>query len=1286
DEISTLISPLASRQYVYSKVEAGQTFPTFSYVQQHYYNRDEMNSMVSTLAPKDSVYTKLEADQRYKPIDYQIDLSGYCSRDEVNTIASTLASKNTVYTKTESDQRYKSIEDPFIFPTNVGVNSSDGKRRYYVGHNGPTYNFSPEGFDWRNVADTKSVLIVNNEDNGVVNIPGTLKVGQVTLSNTTDDALIVSGAIYSGLNKIATEIFVTDALQDYMPWQVIYDTFAVSTNVWSKAQADGRFVLKTLFDEFTLGVYSIDQVNNIFAQSANVFSKSQSDARYMPVSVLYDTFAVSTNVWSKSDADERFVLNTFFDEFSQSVYSKDQSDAQYLPITYSPPAHPDLSPYLLTSTANTLYKGTDWQPSGYALTTDLENYLPTSFAQTVFSKDETNSILSNYYTKSQTDGIYLQPSSLGSYYTKTQSDSRYILTGSPIVFPTNVGHDSSDGKRRFYFANNGRTYNYSPDGFQWRNSTDTNTLLTLANDGMLTTGTLATGNVALGYNILFLASLNDSNHFISHGMSAVATQHNFNHDGILVHSGIGGGALAQSGQTALRWLNGVVTIPGSLKVSGGVDIPEVSLLPKNNSDTRPAFQVQAFSHDNQSIFFDANWNGTDLIASFGSFFRIRKFNGNLWIGGGTAAIGSTANMTDFIQMSPSGQITLMNNSADALKVNGSIYSGGNKVATEVYVNSAVSASKPWENKASLELNVGSGDTHCFIDFHSSSTAADYNFRIVRDPGTNSPARIQQQGTEPIIIEALQATGLSLSPTNNAVASGGSVVFSSSVRHDGGVAINGYTSQQQQQGYGCLDVFGVGTVASTQSANVSLFCKYACVSHTYFTHSDARWKENIRPVSGLDVIDKIDVRVFDWKDALLGKNQIGFIAQEVREYLPQYVYELPTDTPTDDPPLSVDYQAMNCLLWQVVKDLKQEIAEIKRTIKGTNNTVSLNLNTNDSTSISTGSLVVPGGVGVAKTISAKTISVGSSSTDGSELLKFNTDRPWSFFQQSAGSSSVLALRSSTTAKSFCIQDPTLQNIFICTVGAANGVTVAATADAVSIASGALHVAGGVGIAKNVWIGGSLTMPYTLNQPYITLLRNDGQNLLQVFPVGTLSTSYVRLTAASGSKGRIAVKNGVIDYWDMDSTGITTTAPLSITNTTDAGNSTTGALTVSGGVGIAKKLYVGSTITCTSLTQTSDRNLKEDITALDDAVGFVNSLQPVSYRFKRNSRKDKSMGLIAQDVLTACKKYTMPGDLVKEELDGHYTLDYSQLLAPLIRSHQQMFNMLITLAARLERLEN
>ncbi|KAJ3278915.1 hypothetical protein HK104_001926, partial [Borealophlyctis nickersoniae] len=124
-------------------------------------------------------------------------------------------------------------------------------------------------------------------------------------------------------------------------------------------------------------------------------------------------------------------------------------------------------------------------------------------------------------------------------------------------------------------------------------------------------------------------------------------------------------------------------------------------------------------------------------------------------------------------------------------------------------------------------------------------------------------------------------------------------------------------------------------------------------------------------------------------------------------------------------------------------------------------------------------------------------------------------------------------------------------------------------------------------------------------------------------------------------------------------------LTVSATQDSTSATTGALVVAGGVGIAKSLKVGTTITCTSLSQTSDKNLKEDITDLDNTYGFINALRP--------------------DILAVCRAYKMPEDLVKQESDGYYSLDYSQLLAPMIRCQQGLFDMIVTLMERVAKLE-
>ncbi|KAJ3245115.1 hypothetical protein HK104_007987, partial [Borealophlyctis nickersoniae] len=264
-----------------------------------------------------------------------------------------------------------------------------------------------------------------------------------------------------------------------------------------------------------------------------------------------------------SQADGRFALKTDLESIGYSFYTKEQADARFMPVTYTPPTV-DLSGYVLQTTADTLYKDINWEPDPnvWAAKSDLLDFLPFNYSQQLFyPRPEADSIfatkafvqasyvqpsaLGNYYTKAESDTYYVQRSTLSSYYTKGDSDARFLPVGSPIVYPANAPLDSSDGKRRIYFANNDRTYNYSPNGYEWRNATDTSSLLTLDNNGTLSTGTLTTGNVALQYNTLFLALNGDANHFISHGMSTVASA-NYNLDGVVVQGGVGGGALGQS--------------------------------------------------------------------------------------------------------------------------------------------------------------------------------------------------------------------------------------------------------------------------------------------------------------------------------------------------------------------------------------------------------------------------------------------------------------------------------------------------------------------------------------------------------------------------------------------------------------------------------------------------------------------------------------------------------------------------------------------------------------------
>jgi len=129
------------------------------------------------------------------------------------------------------------------------------------------------------------------------------------------------------------------------------------------------------------------------------------------------------------------------------------------------------------------------------------------------------------------------------------------------------------------------------------------------------------------------------------------------------------------------------------------------------------------------------------------------------------------------------------------------------------------------------------------------------------------------------------------------------------------------------------------------------------------------------------------------------------------------------------------------------------------------------------------------------------------------------------------------------------------------------TVSNTTDATVSTDGALIVSGGVGVAKKLYVGTGI---------YGTLQTAAQTNITSV---GTL-------------------------------TGLTSSGITTVSNTTDSSATTNGALIVSGGVGIAKKLYVGDSINSSApinITSTTNDGVKitnSSTTGLTD-IKFVSN---------------------------------------------------------------------------------
>lgn len=88
-----------------------------------------------------------------------------------------------------------------------------------------------------------------------------------------------------------------------------------------------------------------------------------------------------------------------------------------------------------------------------------------------------------------------------------------------------------------------------------------------------------------------------------------------------------------------------------------------------------------------------------------------------------------------------------------------------------------------------------------------------------------------------------------------------------------------------------------------------------VGRSYSSTSSIQYKTNVTPLeNALDIINKLEGVRFDWKDT--GKSDIGLIAENVNEVLPEFVLK---DVQTGEPQ-GVDYGKITSVLIEAVKEL------------------------------------------------------------------------------------------------------------------------------------------------------------------------------------------------------------------------------------------------------------------------------------------------------------------------------------------------------------------------------
>jgi hypothetical protein len=93
--------------------------------------------------------------------------------------------------------------------------------------------------------------------------------------------------------------------------------------------------------------------------------------------------------------------------------------------------------------------------------------------------------------------------------------------------------------------------------------------------------------------------------------------------------------------------------------------------------------------------------------------------------------------------------------------------------------------------------------------------------------------------------------------------------------------------------------------------------------SYNTSSDYRLKQDLQPINGLNLVSKINVYDYEWKND--ETRSYGVLAHELQEVIPQAV----TGEKDGDIMQGVDYSKLVPILLQAIKELKSEIDLLKQ---------------------------------------------------------------------------------------------------------------------------------------------------------------------------------------------------------------------------------------------------------------------------------------------------------------------------------------------------------------------
>jgi len=226
-----------------------------------------------------------------------------------------------------------------------------------------------------------------------------------------------------------------------------------------------------------------------------------------------------------------------------------------------------------------------------------------------------------------------------------------------------------------------------------------------------------------------------------------------------------------------------------------------------------------------------------------------------------------------------------------------------------------------------------------------------------------------------------------------------------------------------------------------------------------------------------------------------------------------------------------------------------------------NSLSVTTTTN-ATSTTSGALQVVGGVGIGQDVwIGGMVHIANTSTiDNAEII--TTSTLVKYVQQPlfvAGTDTAITTSTVGFIETVRIWNTsTLQTVTDRGHTTTNQVVISNATAATSLGTGALIITGGISAGGDLWLGGTI---YSGGVPVITTTT-----LVDSFQSG----ADIKITNTSSFTGPVILISNTSTFQSVTGRGSTTTNQVFFANTTDSTSSSTGAVVISGGLGVAGRI--------------------------------------------------------------------------------------------------------------------